>query len=78
MVKLSRLLVLNVIIFILLIMQVSAGLWLASLDWKGAEPPHALITTHLIVGSTLAILVLIHLYMNRRWIRMQLVGHNSF
>jgi hypothetical protein len=75
MVKLTGLLVLNVCIFILLIMQASAGIWLWSLDWKGSDPPHALITTHLIVGSTLTVLVLVHLYMNRRWIKAQLLSH---
>ncbi len=77
MVRLSKLFALNAIILILLVMQASAGLWLASLDWRGAEPPRALITTHLIVGSTLTILILVHLYMNRRWIRAQLIDRKQ-
>jgi len=77
MVKKSGLLVLNLSIFILLIIQASLGIWLWSLDWKGSEPPHALITTHLINGLTLTVLVLVHLYMNWRWVRAQLVGNKS-
>jgi uncharacterized membrane protein len=77
MVRHSRLLVLNVIIFILLIMQASAGLWLWSLDLRDLEPPRALITTHLMIGLTLTTLVLVHIYMNRRWVRTQLLGDKS-
>jgi cytochrome b subunit of formate dehydrogenase len=77
MVKQSGLLVLNLVIFVQLILQASLGIRLWSLDVKGIDPSHALITTHLINGSTLIVLVLVHLYMNRRWVRLQLVGPKS-
>lgn len=69
-----NLLVLNMALFLLILVQFLAGirLWLVRLwGWPDSD---FLMNLHLIVGLSLIVLVTVHLYMNRGWIRMQLLG----
>ena len=72
MVKFSSLLVINTLVFILILIQFISGL----IIWYGFEEasfPFAELVEHLhpINGFLLAIFIILHLYMNRRWIRAQ-------
>ena len=72
MVKQSKLLAVNACAFILLVLQAFTGAWIY-IDFHRKLPlPHELITLHPILGLSLIVIVLIHLYMNRRWVAMQL------
>ena len=70
----SWLLVLNLALFLMILMQLITGirLWLVTL-WGWADF-NALMSFHLINGLSLATLIAVHLYMNRRWIKIQIMG----
>ncbi|MDD1751464.1 MAG: hypothetical protein LUQ38_00035 [Methanotrichaceae archaeon] len=72
MVKRSNLLVVNVCAFFLLALQAFSGGWLYIAHLKKFVPPHAIIAVHPITGMGLIIIILFHMYLNRRWIAMQL------
>ncbi len=72
MAKLTKLLVVNVCAFIFLVVQVATGGWIwVSLYEKMPLNP-ALFRIHPISGTVLTILLLLHIYLNRNWIKMQL------
>jgi hypothetical protein len=72
MAKLTKLLVVNVCAFIFLVVQVATGGWLLiSLYGKMPLNP-TLIKIHPISGLALTTFILLHMYLNRSWIKMQL------
>ena len=72
MAKLTKLLVVNVCAFVFLVVQVATGGWiLISLYGKMPLNP-TLIKIHPISGLALTIFILLHMYLNRSWIKMQL------
>lgn len=73
MAKLSNLLILNMCMFILFLIQVITGGWIWYDFTVKIRPPTELIGFHPINGIVLTILVILHLYMNRRWIKTQLM-----
>lgn len=74
MVKASKLVVINVCTFILFLVQVITGGWI-SIDFAtGVRPSPDLIRLHPFNGVILTVFVLFHLYMNRNWIKLQLLN----
>ena len=72
MVKQSKLLAVNASALTLLILQAFTGAWIY-IDFHRKLPVfRGLITLHPIIGLGLIVIVFIHLYMNRRWVVMQL------
>lgn len=74
MVKSSGLLVINVCIIILFLVQVLTGGWIWIDFLEGVRPSISLIRFHPINGIILTVFILMHIYMNRRWIRVQLLN----
>jgi len=74
MVKKSKLLVINVCTFILFLVQIITGGWIWIDFSTGVRPPFNLIRIHPISGIVLTVFVLFHLYMNRNWIKLQLLN----
>jgi predicted small integral membrane protein len=74
MVKSSKLLAVNVCTFILLAIQAVSGGWIWFDIIEGGRPPVALLRFHPINGLVLTIFILSHMYMNRRWIKAQLLN----
>jgi len=72
MVKPSRLLIINICIFILFLIQVVAGFWIWINFLEGVRPSLSLIRIHQFNGIVLTVFILSHIYLNRNWIRMQL------
>jgi len=58
--------------FILLTLQFFTGGWIYISYLRKLVPPHGIITIPPIIGLGLVIVVLIHLYMNKKWVKMQL------
>jgi len=61
--------------FILFMVQVVTGGWIWFDILEGFRPPIALLRLHPISGIVLTVLILLHIYMNRKWIMVQL--HNQ-
>jgi predicted small integral membrane protein len=74
MAKLSKLLAVNVCTFILFAIQAVSGYWIWFDIIYGVSPTIALLRFHPINGTVLMIFILSHIYMNRKWIRVQLLG----
>jgi cytochrome b subunit of formate dehydrogenase len=70
--KLSKLLVLNVCQFVLFVVQVVTGGWIWFDILEGIRPSIALLRFHPISGIVLTVFILSHIYMNRKWIKVQL------
>lgn len=74
MVKLTKLLVVNVCAFIFLVVQVATGGWFLISRYEKLDPIPGLFQLHPISGLALTILLLLHMYLNRGWIKLQLSG----
>lgn len=74
MVKSSGLLIINACTFILFLVQVLTGGWIWIDILEGIRPSISLIKFHPINGIVLTVFILFHIYMNRRWIRIQLLN----
>lgn len=72
MVGLSKLSAVILCQFILFLVQVVTGGWIWFDILHGFRPPFALLRIHPISGIVLTIFILIHIYMNRKWIKVQL------
>ncbi len=72
MAKLTKLLVVNVFAFIFLVVQVVTGFWILVSLYEKLPVNPALFRVHPISGIALTILLLLHIYLNRSWIKMQL------
>jgi len=71
--KLSNLLILNICIFILFLVQIITGGWIWYDFTMKMRPSTELIGFHPINGVILTIFIALHVYMNRRWIKTQLM-----
>lgn len=78
MVKLSKLLVVNVCTFILFLLQAATGGWIWIDMLGGIRPPLALLRFHPYNGIVLTAFILIHIYMNWRWIKVQLLNQKLY
>ncbi len=78
------LLVLNICVFVLFLIQATTGgiIWYGDLtnsdesssNAQADEPPHPTLEKfHPINGTILTIFIILHLYMNRKWISTQLL-----
>jgi len=74
MVKSSKLLIINICIFILFLIQIVTGGWIWIAILSGIRLPLFLIRIHPINGIVLTIFILSHIYLNRNWIRIQLIN----
>ena len=74
MVGLSKLSAVIVCQFILFLVQVVTGGWIWFDILHGFRPPYALLRIHPISGIVLTIFILLHIYMNRKWIKVQLLN----
>jgi cytochrome b subunit of formate dehydrogenase len=74
MVKASKLLVVNVCAFILFLMQAITGGWIWIDMLGGLRPPLALLRIHPIGGIVLVVFILLHIYINWKWIKVQLLN----
>ncbi len=74
MVKASKLLVINVCTFILFLVQVITGGWIWIDFSTGVQPSLDLIRIHPFNGVILTVFIIFHLYMNRNWIKLQLLN----
>ena len=74
MVKLSKLLVVNVCIFILFLIQAVTGGWIWIDILSGARPPLVLLRLHPYTGIVLTVFILLHIYLNWRWVKVQLLN----
>ncbi len=77
MVKTSKLLVINVCTFILFLIQIITGGWIWIDITRGVQPPFDLIRIHPFNGIVLTVLIIFHMYMNRNWIKLQLLSKKS-
>ncbi|HUI39582.1 MAG TPA: hypothetical protein VLY86_01485 [Methanothrix sp.] len=73
MAKLTKLLVVNVCAFVFLVVQVSTGGWILISIYGKVAPNPVLIKIHPISGLALTTFILLHMYLNRSWIKMQLL-----
>ncbi len=73
MTKLTKLLVVNVCAFIVLVVQVATGGWLLISVYEKLPLNHTLTQIHPISGFVLTTLLSLHIYLNRNWIKMQLL-----
>jgi predicted small integral membrane protein len=60
--------------FILFIAQVISGGWIWFDMMNGVRPPLYLLRFHPISGTILTAFILLHIYLNRAWIKMQLIN----
>jgi cytochrome b subunit of formate dehydrogenase len=74
MVKISKLLVVNVCTFILFLIQAVTGGWIWFDILTGVRLPLVLLRLHPYNGVILTVFILIHIYLNWRWIKMQLLN----
>jgi cytochrome b subunit of formate dehydrogenase len=74
MVKLSKLLVVNVCIFVLFLIQAVTGGWIWIDILSGARPPLVLLRLHPYTGIVLTVFILLHIYLNWRWVKVQLLN----
>ena len=74
MVKLSKLSAVIVCQFIFFVAQVVTGGWIWFDMMHGFRPPVTLLRFHPISGTVLTVLILSHIYMNRKWIKVQLLN----
>ena len=74
MVKLSKLLVVNVCIFVLFLIQAVTGGWIWIDILSGARPPLVLLRLHPYTGIVLTVFILMHIYLNWRWVKVQLLN----
>ncbi len=74
MAKLTKLLVVNVCAIIFLVIQVVTGAWLYVSLYEKLPLNPALIRIHPISGLALTTFLVLHIYLNRSWIWMQLSG----
>jgi cytochrome b subunit of formate dehydrogenase len=74
MTKQSRLLALNMAMLVLFIAQAAIGVRLWFVELLGWEDSEFWMNMHLITGFSLIVLIAIHIYMNRRWIEVQISG----
>lgn len=74
MVRLSKLLLVNVCTSILFVLQAITGGWIWIEILGGLRPPLTLLRIHPIIGVILTIFILLHLYMNNKWIKIQLLN----
>ena len=72
MAKITKLLVVNVCAFVFLMVQVATGGWLLISRYEKLPLNPTLIQIHPISGLVLTTLLLLHMYLNRSWIKMQL------
>lgn len=78
MVTQPKLFVLNTLLLISLLLQLAIGLWLFLIT-RGLVSESAVtwINLHVINGLILVALVVTHIYMNRKWIGLQLKGSSA-
>ena len=75
MVTQPKLFALNTLLLISLLLQFAIGIWLFMITHRlVSESITTWINLHVINGLILVALALIHIYMNRRWIILQLKG----
>jgi cytochrome b subunit of formate dehydrogenase len=74
MVKKSKLLVINVCTFILFLVQIITGGWIWIDFTTGVQTSPDLIRIHPFNGIVLTVFIIFHLYMNRNWIKLQLLN----
>ena len=74
MVKLSKLLVVNVCIFVLFLILAVTGGWIWIDILSGARPPLVLLRLHPYTGIVLTVFILMHIYLNWRWVKVQLLN----
>jgi len=74
MVKASKLVVINVCTFILFLVQAITGVWIWIDFSTGVRPSPDLIILHPFNGVVLIVFIIFHLYMNRNWIKLQLLN----
>ncbi len=75
MVTQPRMFALNAVMFVSLLLQLIMGIWLYLINT--GRLTGSLLTLrnlHLINGLIFVALVVVHIYMNRRWVRLQLFG----
>ncbi len=72
MAKQLKLQILNIALFLLLVAQLLTGIRLWFVNLWGWEDSDILMNLHLITGFSLALLVIVHIYMNRWWVKAQL------
>ena len=72
MVRLSKLFIVNACAFVLLALQIISGGWIYIAYLEKLAIPHGVITFHPINGFVLIVVIILHLYMNKRWIATQL------
>lgn len=77
MVKISKLLVVNVCIFILFSIQVITGGWIWIDILSGVRPSLVLLKVHPYNGVVLTAFILMHIYLNWRWVNVQLLSRKS-
>jgi cytochrome b subunit of formate dehydrogenase len=78
MAKLSKLLVVNVGVFILFLIQAVTGGWIWIDILGGFRPPLALLRFHPISGIVLTVFILLHIYLNWKWIKVQLLNQKLY
>jgi cytochrome b subunit of formate dehydrogenase len=74
MINLSKLLAVNVCEFILFSIQIVTGGWIWFDILGGLRPPLALLRLHPFTGVILTVFIMLHIYMNRKWIEVQLLN----
>lgn len=72
MTKQSRLLALNIAMLVFFVVQAASGIRLWFVELLGWEDSEFWMNLHLITGFSLIVLIAIHIYMNRRWIKAQI------
>lgn len=74
MVKLSKLQVVNVCTFILFLIQAVTGGWIWIDILTGVRPSLVLLRLHPYNSVILTVFILMHIYLNWRWIKVQLLN----
>ena len=74
MVTQPKLFALNTLLLISLLLQLTIGIWLFLITHGFVTDPTTCFNLHVINGLILVGLAVVHVYMNRRWIRLQLKG----
>jgi cytochrome b subunit of formate dehydrogenase len=74
MVKLSKLLVVNVCTIILFLIQAVTGGWIWIDILTGVRPSLVLLRLHPYNGIVLTVFILTHIYLNWRWVKVQILN----
>jgi len=72
MAKQFRFLALNTAMLVFFVVQAASGIRLWFVELLGWEDSELLMDLHLITGFSFIVLIAIHIYMNRRWIKAQI------